>query len=97
MEHFNIDEEMISLLTGLSSRELISFAILIEDPISDEQIELYIFASLLIAKNLGFITSAKSAIDACRSWISTQPEDGDDSDESERRVAILSLAENQIK
>lgn len=94
MEHFNIDEEMTSMLTELSGRELISFAMLIEDPIGDEQIELYIFVSLLIAKTLGFITSAKSAIDACRSWIRSQPEDGD---ESERRKAILSVAENQLK
>ncbi|KAJ0130253.1 Vegetative incompatibility protein HET-E-1 [Fusarium oxysporum f. sp. albedinis] len=45
---FHIDVEMASLLSDMSEEDLRSFAETQEDPISDEQIELYIFSCFFI-------------------------------------------------
>ncbi|EJT68018.1 hypothetical protein GGTG_14404 [Gaeumannomyces tritici R3-111a-1] len=50
MELFHIEADMASLLNDMSDEDLHSFAESQEDPASDEQIELYIYACFLVSK-----------------------------------------------
>lgn len=43
IELFNVEGEMVSSLQDMSDEELRSFAELQEEPVNDDQIELYIF------------------------------------------------------
>ncbi|PNP86491.1 hypothetical protein FNYG_00193 [Fusarium nygamai] len=93
MENFTIEEETYSLLTELSGRELVSFVLSIQEPVSDYQIELYIFTSLLLAQKFEHLTFATAAEDWSRVW-SNKP--SSDVHEQGRRAAIHSLAKDRL-
>ncbi|RBQ99200.1 hypothetical protein FVER53590_12656 [Fusarium verticillioides] len=93
MENFTIEEETYSLLTELRGRELVSFALSIQEPVSDYQIELYIFTSLLLVQKFGHPPFAKAAENFSRVW-SNKP--SNDVHEQSRRAAIHSLAKDRM-
>ena len=75
MELFNIEAEMASLLNDMSNEDLHSFAESQEDPASDSQIELYIYACFLIFKESGSTEHLERAAQRAERWVVVTPTD----------------------
>jgi len=85
---FNIDAEIAFLLNGMSDGDLRSFAELHEDPVSDEQIELYIYTCFLIFTRTRSAESLEQAIQRTEGWIAVTASEHPDRD---RRFHIFGM------
>ena len=88
MELFNIEAEMASSLHDMSNENLLSFAELQEDPVSDEQIELYIWTCFLIFTRTHSTEYLERAIQRTEGWIEVT---GLDHPDRARRFQIFDI------
>ncbi|KAL8367900.1 hypothetical protein RB599_003698 [Gaeumannomyces hyphopodioides] len=78
MELFHIEVDMASLLNHMSDEDLHSFAESQEDPASDEQIELYIYACFLVFKRSASTEHLERAVQRAEGWVAVTPPDHPD-------------------
>jgi hypothetical protein len=69
MELFRIDHEIATSLHGMDDEDLRSFAELQEDPINDEQIELYIYTCFFIFEGTRSTEYLEQAIQRTEGWV----------------------------
>lgn len=86
VELFAVEAELRSSLKGMDKEDLFSFAELHEEPSSDEQIELYIYACSVIFRRFHSAEYIQRAVHRTEEWITMIPEDHRD---RTRRVDIL--------
>ena len=86
IEPFRIDHEIITSLHNMDNEELRSFAELHEDPVNDEQIELYIYACFLAFRTTHSTEFLKQAVQRAEEWVT---ETVDDHPDRTRRIRIF--------
>jgi hypothetical protein len=85
---FRIDPEMVALLDDMSDEELGSFAELHDDPMGDEQIELYIFVYFYLSTRTFSAKYMEQAILQTEGWLAVT---GLDDPNRARRFQILDM------
>lgn len=93
MEPFDIEAEMTSLLNDMTDEDLRSFAELQDDPASDGQVEVYIYACLLIFMRSGSAAHLEQAIRQTKDWVTVTPTNHSD---RTRRVHILDIMSARV-
>jgi hypothetical protein len=88
IELFRIDHEITTSLQEIDDEDLCSFVKLHEDPINDEQIELYIYACFFIFEGTGSTKYLEQAIQRTEGWIAVTLADHPD---RVRRSLILDM------
>lgn len=86
MEEFHIDEELLSFLHEASEEGLQALAELHEDPVNDNQIELYIYLCFLIFRKSHNRQRLEQAIQRAEGWGAVTDASHPDHD---RRYSIL--------
>jgi len=86
IELFRIDSEITSLLDSMNDEDIRSFAELLEDLATDEQIELYIYTCFLTFIRMGLAEHLEQAIQRTEGWVAVTPSDHPD---RARRFQIL--------
>ncbi|KAL6825569.1 CHAT domain-containing protein [Trichoderma sp. SZMC 28015] len=86
MEDFHIDAELLSSLHEASEEDLQFLAELHEDPVNDDQIELYIYLCFLIVRKSYNKQSLEQAIQRAEGWAAATASSHPDHD---RRCSIL--------
>ncbi|KAK2469063.1 hypothetical protein H9L39_19331 [Fusarium oxysporum f. sp. albedinis] len=90
---FHIDVEMASLLSDMSEEDLRSFAETQEDPISDEQIELYIFSCFFIFQKTCSVEYLERATQRAEGWFAIAAKDHPD---RARRLQLLDMMSARV-
>ncbi|KAF9781449.1 hypothetical protein IL306_013445 [Fusarium sp. DS 682] len=87
MEVFNVEADVRDSLETMEDEELVSFSKLVEDPISDEQIELYIYTCFLLFTRKS-TDHLERALNRTKEWIKDLPTGHPD---HARRLCILDM------
>jgi hypothetical protein len=85
---FCVDPEIITSLDSMSDEELRSFSELHKDPISDVQIELYIFVYFHLATRTLSVKCIEEAVQQTEAWVTGS---GPDDPDRARRSQILDM------
>ncbi|KAL8364750.1 hypothetical protein RB595_003837 [Gaeumannomyces hyphopodioides] len=96
MELFHIEAEMTALLNDMSDEDLHSFAESQEDPASDEQIELYIYACFLVFKRSASAEHLEHAVQRTEGWVAVTPTDHPDRTRRSRIFDMMSAWVRQV-
>ncbi|RYP69875.1 hypothetical protein DL771_005818 [Monosporascus sp. 5C6A] len=100
MEPFRIPPDMVTLLNDIDEEELQCFVELHEDPVSDAQIELSIFALFLAFERAGKRELLRRAIDRAEGWAAVAAaipaEDNTAAADRDRRLEILSMLSGRL-